>query len=103
MKMTISVKEGRGKSAIFHDEEVDGHIFPDSTAKTLIVKHLGGEISIQELFTEKVFTPELLKELDEKAIKPTFSLPDIHSLEELAEIEKELFTDEELSDEDEKD
>ena len=99
MKMTVTIKEGRGKKAVFHDEVVDGYVFSDSGAKTLVVKHLGGEIPIQELFTEKVFTMELLKELDEKVIKPTFSLPDINSLEDLAEIEKELFNEEELEDE----
>ena len=66
---------------------------PNKKAQFLVCKHLNGEIPIAELFTEKVFTPELLKELDEKVIKPTFMLPDIGSLEDLAEITKEL-TDE---------
>jgi len=60
------------------------------TAKTLVCKHLGGEIPLGELFTEKVFTEEVLRELDEKVIKPTFMLPSIESLEDLAELTKEL-------------
>jgi threonine dehydrogenase-like Zn-dependent dehydrogenase len=42
-----------------------------------------------------VFTQAVLEELDEKAIKPTFMLPDITSLEDLAEITQEMSTKEE--------
>ncbi len=61
-----------------------------ATATTLVCKHIGGEIPLGELFTEKVFTEKVLKELDEKVIKPTFMLPSIESLDDLAEITKEL-------------
>jgi hypothetical protein len=78
----------------------NGKIWVESreTAKTLICKHLGGEVPISDLFTEKVFSEEVLRELDEKIIKPTFCLPDIHSLEDLAEITKELVAEEESID-----
>jgi len=65
-------------------------VMPKDTARSIVVKHLGGEIPIAELFTEKVFTQELLHELDEKVIKPTFMLPSIESLDDLAEITEEL-------------
>jgi len=94
--MEIEHKEGRGAKAVFTKEKVKGYVLPSDSSKTLVVRHLGGEVPIQELFTDKVFTDELLKDLDEKAIKPTFTLPDIHSLEDLAEIEKELFDDKEI-------
>ena len=64
------------------------------TATTLVVKHAGGEIPLIQLFTDKVFTQAVLNELDEKIIKPTFMLPDIESLEDLAEITRELGTEE---------
>jgi len=67
---------------------------PRNTATKLVCKHLGGEIPLAELFTEKVFTQEVLHELDETIIKPTFMLPSIESLEDLAEITKELETEE---------
>lgn len=57
-----------------------------STAKQLICKHLGGETPLLDLFTEKVLTHDILVELDEKIIKPTFQLPDINSLEDLEEL-----------------
>lgn len=66
------------------------YAFGKETARTLVCRHLGGEIALSELFTETVFTKEVLEELDEKMIKPTFMLPSIESLEDLAEIEKEL-------------
>jgi RecA/RadA recombinase len=59
---------------------------PKDTARSLVCKHLNGEIPLTELFTEKVFTMEVLKQLDENVIKPTFSLPSIESLEDLEEL-----------------
>jgi len=74
------------------NEKDDGKRYanPNPKAFFLVCKHLGGEIPLAELFTEKVFSKEILKELDEKVIKPTFMLPSIESLEDLAEITKEL-------------
>jgi len=59
---------------------------PKATARQIICKHLGGEAPLIDLFTDKVFTKEMLFELDEKIIKPTFQLPDINSLEDLEEL-----------------
>ena len=85
-------KENRKKEM----ETVTMYAFPKLTARTLVVKHEGGEVPLAELFTERVFTPEVLKNLDEKVIKPTFMLPDIASLDELKELSEELLeTDEE--------
>lgn len=72
------------------------YVYPSETSRSIVVKHLEKAIPLRELFTDKVFTQKLLKDMDEKIIKPTFTLPDIHSLEELAELEKELYTEEEL-------
>lgn len=66
------------------------YAYPKPTARTLVCKHLDGEIPLANLFTEEVFTQEVLRELDEKVIKPAFMLPSIESLEDLAEITKEL-------------
>jgi RecA/RadA recombinase len=57
-----------------------------ATARQLICKHLGGEAPLIDLFTNKVFTDEILRTLDEKVIKPLFQLPDINSLEDLEEL-----------------
>lgn len=76
-------------------EKDDGKRYaaPNPKSHFLVCKHLNGEIPLGELFTDKVFTKEVLTELDEKVIKPTFMLPSIESLEDLAEITKEM-TDE---------
>jgi hypothetical protein len=78
--------EDSGKKII--DETV--YAFPKETARTLVVRHLNGEIPVAELFSEKVFTEKVLDTMDEKIIKPLFQLPDLYSLEEeqkdLAEI-----------------
>jgi recombination protein RecA len=48
---------------------------PQATAKTYAIKHLGSTISPKELFTSRVFTKDVLVQLDEKVIKPHFELP----------------------------
>ena len=56
--------------------------FPKDTARTLVCRHLDGEVPLNELFTPKVFTYSVLEELDEKVIKPTFSLPSYETIDE---------------------
>jgi RecA/RadA recombinase len=41
------------------------------------VKHLGKTVTTSELFTAKVFTPEVLEELNNKVIKSKFHLPEL--------------------------
>jgi hypothetical protein len=53
------------------------YFVPKETARSFIVRHLGAPITAGELFTPKVLTMDVLKELDENIIKPTFRLPDI--------------------------
>ena len=55
--------------------------------RKIVVKHLGEELPISELFTPKVFTEEILRNLDETIIKPSFELP---SQEEAADIDEFL-------------
>jgi len=70
--------------------EVKKYAFPKDTARTLVCKHLNGEVPLSKLYTEEIFTEEILRELDEKIIKPTFQLPSIESLEDLIEIADEI-------------
>ena len=66
---------------------------PKETARNYIVKHLGRGVSIGELFTGKVFTKEVLTDINEKKIKPKFAYG-IHELQQ-DEIEGLLDLDEE--------
>ena len=66
------------------------YAFPKDTARSLVCRHLGGEIPLSELYTDKVFTHSVLTELDENIIKPTFQLPSIELLEDLADVTADL-------------
>lgn len=50
------------------------------------VKHLGKTVPSTQIFTSEVFTPEVLKELDEKAIQPHFKLPDLFGEKEMEDM-----------------
>ena len=52
------------------------YALPKDTSKYMVVKHLGCEVPLAELFTPKVMTEEWLKKFDEEVIKPAFELPD---------------------------
>lgn len=62
------------------------YAYPKDTARTIVVKHLGVEIDMKELFTPKVFTEELLRKLDEEVIRPNFELPDQDSSRDIEEM-----------------
>ena len=49
------------------------YFYPKDTARNYIVKHLGCGVPASELFTEKVWTKEVLEIINEKCIKPKFS------------------------------
>jgi len=74
------------------------YAMPKDTSRSLVCKHLGGEIPIAELYTDKVFTEDVLHQLDDNIIKKTFQLPNIESLEDLAEISGDLLDDTEIGD-----
>jgi RecA/RadA recombinase len=57
-----------------------GEFMPTTTGRTIAVKHLEKHISPKELFTNKVFTKEIIKELDKK-IQKVFELPKSNDLE----------------------
>jgi hypothetical protein len=72
--------------------ELDGKTLyaqPKETARTLVCKHIG-EVPLVDLYTEKVFTQDVLRQLDEKVIIPTFSLPSFDDLDDLVQVSEEL-------------
>ena len=61
------------------------------------VRHLGKTVTTSELFTSKVFTPEVLEQLDNKVIKSKFHLPELMDYEDIVnsiDIETEDDSDE---------
>jgi hypothetical protein len=63
------------------------YLEPKETARTIVVRHLGCEVKPNELFTSKVITEEVLKELDETVIKKMFMLPNIADLSDIEDME----------------
>jgi hypothetical protein len=41
-----------------------------------VIRHNGDLVPVKDFFTAKLFTEDVLKELDEKVIKPTFKFPE---------------------------
>lgn len=66
---------------------------PSESAQNWCVRHLGKSIPSSKLFSSEVFTNEVLKELDEKVIKPHFLLPDLFDPNEFNEIIKSELDD----------
>jgi hypothetical protein len=59
--------------------ELNGETFyvkPSIQAKNYIIRHNGDEVPVREFFSPRLFTDEVLKELDEKVIKPMFKFPE---------------------------
>ncbi|NJO90719.1 MAG: hypothetical protein HC831_18480 [Chloroflexia bacterium] len=69
---------------------------PNDKAHSIVLRDKCDKIPVKELWSDKVFTEEVLREMDEKIIKKTFQLPDIFSLEdEQADLQEWLNSDDE--------
>jgi len=69
-----------------HEFEYGGetlYFYPKDTARNYIVKHLGCGVPANELFTDRVWTREVLEEINEKCIKPKFSYGTINDEDEI--------------------
>lgn len=62
------------------------YAYPKLTSNKIVVKHLGCELPIAELFTSKVLTEELLHKLDDEVIRPLFELPSQDSMDDINEL-----------------
>lgn len=58
------------------------------TARSLVVRHLGGTVPVTDIYKPEVLTEEVMRELDEKVMRPAFELPDANSnpVEEIEEL-----------------
>ena len=61
------------------------YAFPKDTSKNIVVKHLGKEVPAIELFSDKVLTKDILKNLDETIIRPSFELPSSEKNDDISE------------------
>jgi hypothetical protein len=60
----------------FEVGEESFYFVPKKLGRNYIIRHNGDEVPVKEFFTARLFTQEVLMELDEKVIKPTFKFPD---------------------------
>jgi hypothetical protein len=65
-----------------------------------VIRHNGDLVPVKDFFTAKLFTDDVLKELDEKVIKPTFKFPETQDEIDLLENDElsNLNNDDELLD-----
>ena len=68
----LSEKE-KEQAKLFTFEGESKFFVPKDSARNFIVKHLGRGVSPYELFTEEVFTHDVLSLINEKKVKPRFS------------------------------
>ena len=73
--------------------EVNGEKFwflPKERALNYIIKHSGDIVPWREVFTDRVFTPEVIDELDENIIRPMFKYSSLAEIEhdELSDFEQ---------------
>lgn len=86
-------KLGGDDNKSLHKFEFNGEMLycqEKDTARGIVVKHIGRQVSFQEFFSSLVWTPEFLKEFDEHVIRPEFELPKQSSFEDIEEIEESL-------------
>jgi recombination protein RecA len=65
--------------------EINGETFwflPKERALNYIIKHSGDVVPWREVFTDRVFTPEVIDELDANIIKPMFKYSSLAEIEE---------------------
>jgi hypothetical protein len=74
----FSKLKGDEQSSCF-EFKVDGETFyylPKKLGKSYVIRHSGDLVPVKEFFTARLFTHDVLMELDEKVIKPTFKFPE---------------------------
>ena len=89
----LSASEQEKCHEMFDENGELTYAYPKDTSKSIVVKHLHGEVPLAELFTSKVLTDELLHKLDEEIIKPNFELPSNGTNDDIDEfVETEMNT-----------
>jgi len=88
------------ENRLFEFEGQTMYFNPKATARNFVVRHLGTTIPAGELFTPKVLTEEVLRELDETTIKPTFTLPTIGDMYDMEGYADDLVSNSDFDDDD---
>jgi recombination protein RecA len=57
------------------------YFFPKETARNYIIRHNGDVVPLKEIFTSRVFTDEVIDQLDENVIRPKFKYSSLVEVE----------------------
>lgn len=87
----------KSKAYVFEYNGETKYCQQKDTSRSIVVRHLGEAVPINELFTEKVFSEEYLHWLDDNVIRPAFELPDQNAFDDIKEIEDLIEVGEENS------
>lgn len=66
----------QAKCHAFDFEGTQYYFYPKTLGKTYLIRHNCDNVPVSEFFTSRLFTMDVLRELDETTIKPTFKFPD---------------------------
>jgi len=66
----------KDKCRQFEFEGTTYYYFPKALGKTYLIRHNCDNVPVAEYFTSRLFTQEVLQELDVNIIQPTFKFPD---------------------------
>jgi recombination protein RecA len=69
------------KCSHFKVEDEDFYFFPKETARNYIIRHNGDVVPLKEIFTSRVFTDEVIDQLDENVIRPKFKYSSLVEVE----------------------
>lgn len=94
---SCGVERGKLEEVKGQDGKKEIKFTANASSTRWAVRHLGKTVTTSELFTAKVFTPEVLEQLDNKVIKSKFHLPELMDYEDIVnsiDIETEDDSDE---------
>ena len=87
------VERGKLEEVKGPDGKKELKFISNSSSTRWAVRHLGKTVTTSELFTSKVFTQEVLEQLDEKIIQKKFKLPELTDYSEMIDSVENLEED----------
>lgn len=80
----------------FQFEERNLYAWPKDQARAgvgMVVRHLGKAVKFVDFWSDKVFTEDFLKEINENIVHPSFQLPNQNASDDIEELETEFTSD----------
>jgi RecA/RadA recombinase len=90
------IKRGKPVVETIQTGEYEYVLDDSANPKTFAVRHLGRTIKAGHLFTSEVFTEDVLREINEKVVRPLFELPNIVESDSMGELFGDFDGDEDI-------